>query len=489
MATLPLNPDVCEQARQTRDARFDGHFFVGVRTTGVYCRPVCPVRLPKAKNVQFFRTAAAASEAGFRPCLRCRPESSPGTPAWLGTSVTVSRALKLIARGALDEGSVEELSETLGIGSRHLCRLFHKHLGASPLAVAQTQRLHFAKKLLDETDLPMGQIGFAAGFGSVRRFNDAFQKTYGQSPCNLRKAQSEKHKDANTIHLRLSFRPPFDGQALLDFLKSRAIAGVEYVDDLSYQRTIELDGKKGEFRFTLVEAQNYLRLQIRFPDSKALFEIVERVRHIADLKADSMEISRFLSQDAFLAPLVKQSPGLRVPGAWDGFEGAVRAVLGQQITVKAARTFAGRLAQTYGETWQPSNHPQLSLFFPTPAALAQADLTEIGLTPSRSQTLRDLATAVCEGKLSFEGRMDFETFAQQITQIRGIGDWTAQAIALRALGEPDAFPATDLGLLKAISPEGKMTPQALLKMAESWRPWRAYAVMYLWKRYATFHQN
>ena len=488
MKFFPLHPKVCEQARQTRDARFDGHFFVGVRTTGVYCRPICPVRLPKAENVQFFRTAAGAAEAGFRPCLRCRPESSPGTPAWLGTSVTVSRALKLIAGGALDSGSVEELSATLGIGSRHLSRLFHQHLGASPLAVAQTQRLHFAKKLLDETTLPMVQIGFAAGFGSIRRFNDAFQKAYGQSPGQLRKNRSRSKKNAHTIELHLPFRPPLDGKALLEFLRGRAIPGVECVDATSYQRTIELDGKKGAFAFKFLPERNCLRLAIRFPDSKALFKIVERVRHMADLKADSMEIQRFLSQDSFLAPLVAKSPGLRVPGCWDGFEVAVRAVLGQQITVKAATTLAARLVQVYGEIWPESNNENLCLTFPTPAVLAQNSLIEIGLPQARRQTLRNLATAVCEGKIVFDGSMDSETFVRQITQIHGIGDWTAQYIALRALDEPDAFPASDLGLLKAISPEKKITPRTLLSRAKPWQPWRAYAVMYLWQRYAELQQ-
>ncbi len=478
-----LDPKVCESARQTRDARFDGHFFIGVITTGVYCRPVCPVRIPKAKNVQFYPSAAAASEAGFRPCLRCRPESSPGTSAWNGTSVTVSRALKLIATGALDEGSVDELSETLGIGPRHLLRLFHKHLGASPLAVAQTQRLHFAKKLIDETELPMTQVGFAAGFNSIRRFNDAFLKTYGKTPSKLRKTKTQGQA-GNTIHFQLQFRPPFDWKSLLDFLGSRAIPGIEVVEETSYRRTISLDGKKGEFELNFFDDKNVIKLQIHFPDSKALFKIVERVRRIVDLRANCMEISNHLGQDPFLAPMMAASPGLRVPGAWDGFEIAVRAILGQQITVKAATTLAGRLAKAYGEKWEGTDCDHLTVLFPTAESLSQANFAEIGLTKARSQTIRDMATAVCQGKLTFDGSVDFKTFTEQITEIRGIGDWTAQYIGLRALGEPDAFPAADLGLLKAASPENtRISSKDLLEKANPWRPWRAYATMYLWKNY------
>ncbi|MBF0278686.1 MAG: DNA-3-methyladenine glycosylase 2 family protein [SAR324 cluster bacterium] len=479
-----LDAKICESARQTRDARFDGHFFIGVTTTGVYCRPICPVRIPKAKNVQFYPSAAAAAEAGFRPCLRCRPESSPGTPAWNGTSVTVSRALKLIASGALNEGNVEELSETLGIGSRHLLRLFHKHLGASPLAVAQTQRLHFAKKLIDETDLPMTEIGFASGFNSVRRFNDAFQKTYGRTPSKLRKTKSGENGKSNRIHLQLRFRPPFDWKSLLNFLGTRAIPGIEVVDASCYRRTIEMEGEKGDFELRFYEEKNYLDLEIRFPDSKALFKIVERIRRLVDLGADTMEISNHLSKDQFLAPLLESFPGIRVPGAWDGFEIAVRAVLGQQITVKAATTLAGRLAKAYGEKWQSTDQDHLTLFFPTADVLSRADLTEIGLTKSRSQTIREMATAVCEGKLCFDGTVEFKTFVRQIKEIRGIGDWTAQYIGLRALGEPDAFPSTDLGLLKAgASGDEKISPKELMERSLPWRPWRAYATMYLWKAY------
>jgi AraC family transcriptional regulator of adaptative response / DNA-3-methyladenine glycosylase II len=468
---------VYERARRARDARFDGRFFIGVVTTGIYCRPICPVASPKPVNVRYFPSAAAAAEAGFRPCLRCRPEASPGTPAWLGSSATVSRALKLIAGGALDTGGVDSIAARLGVGSRHLRRLFLRHLGATPVAVAQTRRLHFAKKLIDETALPMVQVAFSAGFGSIRRFNATFQSLYRRSPRELRRLgpKAVEERAPNEYRFRLAFRPPYEWEALIAFLAPRATPGVETVTRDVYKRTIALDGETGCLEARPVKGKPLLELRVHFPDTKALFRILERVRLMFDIGADPEEINRHLRKDPLLAELVARRPGLRVPGAWDGFELAVRAVLGQQVTVKGATTLAGRLAEAFGE------RTPAGLLFPAADALANADYRGIGLTGARAQTLRELARAVSGGRIAFDGAGGLDSFVEQITEIRGIGAWTAQYIAMRALGEPDAFPAGDLGLLRAVAARnGRMTKSELERRAEAWRPWRAYAAMQLW---------
>ncbi len=472
-----MDERVFERARRARDARFDGRFFIGVITTGIYCRPVCPVTSPKPMNVRYFPSAAAAAQAGFRPCLRCRPESSPGTPAWLGSSATVSRALKLIAGGSLDTGGVEDLAARLGIGGRHMRRLFLHHLGATPVAVAQTRRLHFAKKLIDETALPITQVAFAAGFGSIRRFNATFQALYGRSPRELRRIgpQAREAGAPHEYRFRLAFRPPHDWQALLAFLAPRATPGIEAVSGNCYRRTISVDGESGFLEACPVKGMPCLELRVHFPDPRALLQILERARRMFDLGADPAEIARHLQHDRLLARAVARRPGLRVPGAWDGFELAVRAVLGQQVTVKGASTLAGRLAEEFGE------RTEHGLIFPSPVVLAEADYRRIGLTQARAQTLRELARAVCRGVISFEGARGLDSFVEEFSAIPGIGAWTAQYVAMRALGEPDAFPASDLGLLRAFTgSEERVTAKALEKRAEAWRPWRAYAAMHLW---------
>ena len=350
-----LNTDEFENARQMRDPRFDGRFFVGVLTTGIYCRPICPVRVPKKENVQLYESAAAAAEAGFRPCLRCRPESSPGTPAWSGTSWKVSRALQLIDQGFLDDHSVGELAEQLAVGPRQLSRLFQDHLGASPVAVAQTRRLHFAKKLIDETRLNFSEICFAAGFGSVRRFNSLFSKTYSRSPRQLREARSVNRNQLNeggAIELSLSYRPPFDCEAMLGFLAYRAIPGVEAVTERSYARTFRLEGLAGHFQAFFEPRSHNIRVRVSYGETRHLDRIIERIRALFDVRADSAQIDEFLVQDSQLAPMVRRFPGLRVPGCWSGYEVAVRAILGQQVTVKAASTLVARVAERYGDAYE-----------------------------------------------------------------------------------------------------------------------------------------
>ncbi len=463
---MNLDREICERARLARDARFDGRFFIGVTSTGIYCRPVCPAPSPKQTNIRYFPSAAAAAQAGFRPCLRCRPEASPGTPAWLGASTSVSRALKLIGESALDDGGVENLAGRLGIGSRHLRRLFLRYLGATPVAVAQTRRVHFAKKLIDETDLPLAQAAMAAGFGSIRRFNATFQKLYGRTPGELRKAATRPRmvQNAGYYRFRLGYRPPYDWDSLIAFLAARATPRVEVVTVDEYRRTISLDGHAGEIAVRRATRGNYLELQIRFSDPALLFRIVERVRRMFDLGADPAEVTDHLMKGARMKAVLRAHPGLRVPGCWDGFEIAVRAILGQQVSVKAATTIAGRLATAFGAP-VPGGE---SVLFPTAATLAQADLTGIGLTSRRAQSIRELAAAVERGEIVFDGSLELEQFEEKLIRLPGIGPWTAQYIAMR-LSEPDAFPSGDLYL------------REFRKDAAAWRPWRAYAAMYLWR--------
>ncbi len=473
---------IYERARLSRDARFDGRFYVGVRTTGIYCRPICPATPPKSENVTFYTTAAAASEAGLRPCLRCRPECAPGTPAWAGTSTTVQRGLRLIADGALDDGNVERLADRLGVTSRHLRRLFTKHVGASPLAVAHTQRLHFAKRLIDQTALSMQEISVAAGFGSVRRFNDTFRKTYGRTPRELRRGR-ELTVTTTSLSVLLPYRKPYGWKGLLDFFAGRATPGVEVVADGRYLRSIEVGEERG--LIDVRESDGALSLTVHGIGTASLFSIVQRSRGLFDLDAPIDDISKTLSHDSVLRGWLKESPGLRVPGAWDGFELTVRAILGQQVSVKAATTFAGRIAERFGERIDvpvdglPNAPDRL---FPEPRKLMRARLENLGVIRSRAQTIRDLARAVVDGSLSFDLAQDMHEHRAALLSIKGIGEWTAEYVAMRALKNPDAFPASDLGLLRAFDdPDGmRLRPTQLHARAEAWRPWRAYAALLIW---------
>ncbi len=493
MAEFAIIPDMnldferCYTATKSRDTRFDGRFFVAVVTTGIYCRPICPAIMPRPENIRFFVSAAAAEEVGFRPCLRCRPEASPGTPDWQGSFSTVSRALRLITEGVLDEAGVNELARHLNIGPRHLRRLFVNHLGAPPIAVAQTRRIHFAKKLIDETMLPMSEVAFCAGFSSIRRFNAAIRSAYDQSPTELRRTKKQISAtvgEAN-LQLKLSYRPPFDWQSLIQFLQARAIPGVEAIEADRYRRTVQIGQATGILEVQPLEESQHLLLRVPPELSKGLMQTSERVRSRFDLRADPLEISSHLTQDKRMAELVQGYPGLRIPGAWDGFEIAVRAILGQQVSVKAANTLAGRLVKVYGEPIQTVAEAELAYLFPCPERLANADLSDIGLMPQRAEAIRGLARAVRDGNLAFGTAVGLEEAIERLTTLVGVGAWTAHYIAMRALGEPDAFPAGDLGLRRAAAEnKGEMLTEAQLRQwAEPWRPWRAYAAMYLWRHY------
>ena len=479
-----LDNAVFERARLSRDARFDGRFFIGVKTTGIYCRPVCPANAPKSENISFYATAAAAAEAGYRPCLRCRPECAPGTPAWEGTSTTVQRGLRLIADGALDDGDVELLAERLGVTSRHLRRLFKQHLGASPLAVAHTQRLHFAKRLIDQTMLPMADIAIASGFGSTRRFNDAFRNTYERTPRELRRRRAVTHPSAG-LTVQLPYRSPFDFSQLMSFFAARAIPGVELVHDNRYLRSVSVDGTNSII--DLRDGGENVLLTVHGAGTRSLLPIIQRVRGMLDLDASPADVTRVLERDRFLKPMLRKHPGVRVPGVWDGFELTVRAILGQQVSVAAATTLSGRLARRYGERidvsvpgLETTAVPQL--MFPQPQKLLRARLGDLGIIASRADTIRRVAKGVVAGHISFDPAQDIDDFCRQLVTIKGIGEWTAQYVAMRALKNPDAFPHADLGLLRAFDTEndGRLKPAELKTRAESWRPWRAYAALLLW---------
>jgi AraC family transcriptional regulator of adaptative response / DNA-3-methyladenine glycosylase II len=484
---MKLDAEALYRAVESRDRRFEGRFVLGVTTTGIYCRPGCPARLPRRENVRFFACAAAAESTGFRPCRRCRPEASPGTPGSLGTDATVARALRLIDEGGLDGPGIgiDDLAARLGLGGRHLRRLFVDKLGASPLAIARSRRVHFAKKLLDETDLPMVEVAASAGFGSLRRFNTEVRDVFQRSPTELRSGRKGAllpAGDGSRLALRLAYKPPHDWQSALSFLRARAIPGVERVGSHEYQRTIALGGVQGIIDVRpAASGAAFLELRVPSAFSPHLHTVAARIGRVFDLGVDPDAIDEHLARSPRLAALVAQRPGLRVPGAWDGFELAVRAVLGQQITVAGATTLSGRLVTAFGEALPRAPLPGLTHLFPTPAALAEADVASIGLPRARGETLRALATAVRDQTITLDTPPSPEAERVKLAAIPGIGAWTVEYIALRAFGEPDAFPASDLALRKALR-DGDELPseRAVLALAEPFRPFRAYAALHLW---------
>jgi AraC family transcriptional regulator of adaptative response / DNA-3-methyladenine glycosylase II len=481
---LPLDTDACYSALQAHDARFDGAFFTGVTSTGIYCRPVCHVKTPRRENCRFFAHAAQAESAGFRPCLRCRPELAPQALAWSAhdaSALLAQHAARLLdtpdAWGD-DAPSVAGLAARLGVSDRHLRRVFEAELGVAPLAWLQTRRLLAAKQLLADTRLPISQVALAAGFASVRRFNAAFAEHYGLSPTALRREGDGPHApDAVTV--TLGYRPPYDVAALLQFFAQRAVAAVEHVDAAAttLARTLRMGDAVGWVTCTFEPQRQRVRAQVAEALAPQLPRVIARVRAWLDLDADPAAI------DAVLGADFPGAAGLRVPGTLDGFELAVRAVLGQQITVAAARTLAQRLVQQLGE---PLANPTLGLthLFPTPAALAEADgdaLGQLGIVRQRQAALQALARAVAGGQIQLHAGADLPATLAALKALPGIGDWTAQYIALRALRWPDAFPAGDVALHKALGLGGRRdAASAAEALAERWRPWRGYAVLRAW---------
>ena len=472
-----LDPDHCYQALRTHDRRFDGRFFVAVSSTGIYCRPVCPARTPKQANCQFFRHAAAAEQAGFRPCLRCRPELAPGLSTLEMPDQLLLHACRWINAGFLNKHNLQQLAERLGISDRHLRRLFQQHYGVSPLQYVQSQRLLQAKQLLTDTYLPMSDVAAMSGFGSTRRFNSLFQQHYRLTPSQLRTESSMEQPGKKPLQLYLSYRPPCDWQTLLNFLAQRSIAGVEVINDSGYRRTLHWTGPDGPlYGWLHAEPEpDRHRVKLTLSDnlSPVLPDIQRQVRQLFDMDCDPEPIQQQLG------PLAAAHPGLRLPSCFDGFEMSVRAILGQQVTVKAAHTLAGRIAQAFGHPIE-TPWPELTTCFPQAKRIAQLkpeQLAELGIIRQRASAIIALAQALVDGSINLTSLAPVDETLKDLQALPGIGPWTAQYIGMRALAWPDAFPDSDLGVMKAV---GSRKRKEILTHAEAWRPWRAYAVMHLW---------
>jgi AraC family transcriptional regulator of adaptative response / DNA-3-methyladenine glycosylase II len=473
-----LNPDQCYQAVMTRDARFDGRFFVAVKTTRIYCRPICRVKPPLQKNCCFFGYAAEAEVAGFRPCKRCRPELAPGASIMEVSSQLARATANFINQDFLADHSLEELAGRLGVTDRQMRRVFQDEFGVAPVEYWQTQRLLLAKQLLTDSRLSVTSVALASGFHSLRRFNVSLKERYRMTPTELRKRPGARAtQNSSAFSFRLGYRPPFDWERLLGFLSRRAVPGVEVIRDGAYFRTVQINRQNREYAGFLEARHEADRRMISVRLSDALVPVcavvLDRVKRLFDLHADPATIH------AALGSLAQERPGLRVPGSFDGFELSVRAILGQQVSVAGASTLAGRFATRFGT---PLEVPveSLNCLFPRPSRIARATVREIGqlgITGRRAETLIVLAKAINSGDLRLEPGNRLEGTLRQLRQIPGIGEWTAQYIAMRALSWPDAFPHTDLGIRKAL---GEKNPKKILEMTEKFRPWRAYAALHLW---------
>jgi len=475
-----LDSNACYRAVRARDRRFDGRFFVAVSSTGIYCRPICPARPPKRENMHFYSNAAAAEGAGYRPCLRCRPERAPGLASVDAAGRLANAVIAGIEEHALSNARMGELAASLGVSDRHLRRVTEAELGVSPIELAQTQRLLLAKRLLGDTSLKLTEIAFAAGFGSVRRFNALFKSRYGLNPRSLR-----GHADpAGGLRCQLEFRPPLAWEKLLTYLRLRAIPGVESVDATHYRRTVAIDDHQGWIAVSLAASGIALDVEMSQSLAPVIGAVIVRVKQLFDLSAAPDAVSASLSQDSKLKTIVRQLPGLRVPGAFDGFELAVRAVLGQQVSVKAATTMAGRWARAFGAEIAT---PFVELNRLTPGArrleeVSADEIASLGIIGGRSRCIAALAKAVRERTVILGSAADIESQIEGLMRLPGIGPWTAQYIAMRALRWPDAFPGADLMLLRA----ARLNAKQLHARAESWRPWRAYATHYLWQSLGAF---
>jgi AraC family transcriptional regulator, regulatory protein of adaptative response / DNA-3-methyladenine glycosylase II len=471
--------DYCYRAVKSRDARFDGWFVTAVTSTHIYCRPSCPAMTPKPSNVRFYQTAAAAQTAGFRACKRCLPDASPGSPEWNLRADLVGRAMRLIADGVVDREGVHGLAGRLGYSERHLNRTLLAEVGAGPIALARAQRAHTARVLIETTELPFAEVCFAAGFASVRQFNDTVRDVFAANPREMRAARRGRTTRATgPLTLRLPTREPFDGDGLVRFLGDRAVLGVEATDGTTYRRTLSLP--RGWGTVALTPFTDHVRAELRLEDLRDLTTAVQRCRRLLDLDADPVAVHDALRDDPVIGPEVLRHPGRRVPGHPDPSELAVRAVLGQQVSVTGARTLTARLVARVG-TPLATDDGVLTHLFPTPAAIAATDLGGMGLTTARARTIVRLAEALDSGEVVLDPGADREVARRSLVALPGVGPWTAEYIAMRALGDPDAFLASDLGVRRAIERlGGDGSPTAVTALAERWRPWRAYALIHLW---------
>jgi len=479
----------CYRAVQSRDRRFDGWFFGAVTSTGIYCRPSCPARTPKRSNMRFYATAAAAQLAGFRACKRCRPDASPGSPEWNQRADLVGRAMRLIADGVVDREGVAGLARQLNFSERHLHRQLVAEVGAGPIALARAQRAQTARILIETTELPVSQIAFASGFASIRQFNDTIREIFAQTPSGLRaRAQSAAARSprrdgppnpsAGTISLRLPFRAPFDAGPLLEFLAVRAVDGIEHVDGSTYRRSMQLP--VGAATVALTPMPEHIACILRLDDLRDLPAAVQRCRRLLDLDADPVAVVAQLEPDPLLGPHVRKHPGLRVPGHVDGFEILVRAIVGQQISVAGARTVLGRVTKALGASLTIPDR-ELTRAFPTPEAIAAAPANAFPMPKARSATVQRVAAAVASGDLVIDPGAERTDLEERLLAIPGVGPWTVAYVALRALGDPDVFLPTDLGVRHALEHTGvKADARSAAALAQSWRPWRSYALMHLW---------
>jgi AraC family transcriptional regulator of adaptative response / DNA-3-methyladenine glycosylase II len=464
------------QALLARDYRFDGKFFVAVKTTGVYCRPICPAR-PKRENVVFFPDAASAEAAGYRPCLRCRPECAPLSPAWRGKRAVVQRALKLITNDGLDHrANDEEFAQRLGMSARHLRRLFQEEIGRTPKQISDANRLNFARRLIVETTMPIMTVARTAGFASLRRFNDAFKKRFARAPSQLRRARS-KIKTTDGIELKLSFRPPYDWRSLIRFYQSHPIPGVERVAENTFERIFRIDGTVGFLRVQPVADRQQLKLSLVTEDPRILFEVVNRIRKMFDLDSDPMLIANSFAQVPLLAELADRFPGLRVPGGWDPFETAVCSILGQVVSAEQRASLVSELVRGYGEEIVHPTWGEKVYLFPAPSVLATADLSKVRTSAARKEAIRDFSRRVLSGAISLSEAQDPTLFRKALLETKGLGPWSAEYISLRAIGDTDAFPRTDLILKRVLA----LHPDLDLEVI---KPWRSYGAVYLWKGFA-----
>lgn len=478
-----MNAATLYSAFAAGDARFDGIYYMGVTSTGIYCRPVCSARTPKAENCRFFESAEQAEKANFRPCLRCRPELAPGHAPVDDARRISELFVQRVEEGVLDNGGgMEAVAARFGWSSRQLRRMIHRELGVSPMELILTRRLLLAKQLLTETRLPVSRVAAASGFASLRRFNDAFSGRYGMPPSRFRKrveAGDDRTRPTGDLVLQLGYRPPYDWTGVLGFLGDRATAGVELVDERSYARTVSLGGRHGWVRVSNRPASHTLQVEIASTLTPVIPALLGRLRQLFDLGARPDVIAESLSADPTMAGLVRQRPGVRVPGAFNGFELAVRAILGQQVTVAAATRIAGRFAAAFGERVElPLSG--LAHLTPTPeriAVLSVEDIAELGIIRSRARAILTLAREVASGRLRLEPGVAPDAVMQLLVAIPGVGGWTANYIAMRALRWPDAFPSGDVVVRKRL---GDVTAARAEEISECWRPWRSYAVLYLW---------
>ena len=486
-----LDFEACYRAVSSRDDRFDGVFFTAVTSTHIYCRPSCPARTPKRENVRFYRSAAQAQSAGFRACRRCRPDVSPGAPEWNIRADLVGRAMRLITDGVVDRDGVAGLAARLGYSERQVHRTLVEEVGAGPLRLARAQRAHTARILLETTDLPVTEVAYAAGFASIRQFNDTVREIYASTPSDLRRRSRHGGRGgaptAGTIQLRLAHRRPADLAGVLAFLAARAVAGIEEVTQQTYRRSLVLPHGVGIVELT--PADGFLDAALRLADPRDLASAVARCRRLFDLDADSAAVDEVLAADPALAPLISAAPGRRVPGAVDGDELAVRSVLGQQVSVAAARNLAGRMVLAYGK---PLDSPlgAVTHAFPTAAAMAAVDPAEFRLPGRRQNTLHELVTRLADGRLRLDPGAHRDEVERQLLQISGIGPWTAGYVRMRALSDPDVFLVSDLGVRNGLKRAGlPVDPSAAAAAAQAWRPWRSYAQMHLWALTAHNHEE